>query len=95
MLVGFVINPVAGMGGTLTELEVGARSPAVGRSIMALRLPADLLVVLVARGEQFIIPKGATVIEPGDRLLVLGENSSLDATRRLLEATSANGQAAA
>jgi cell volume regulation protein A len=88
-------NPVAGMGGTLTELEVGERSPAVGRSIMALRLPADLLVVLVARGEQFIIPKGATVIEPGDRLLVLGENSSLDATRRLLEATSANGQAAA
>lgn len=77
-------NPVAGLGGRLTELFVAEGSPAVGRSIMGLRLPQDLLVVLVARGDTFVIPRGATMLESGDRLLVLGENSSLEEARQRL-----------
>jgi cell volume regulation protein A len=77
-------NPVAGLRGTLEELEVPLGSPAAGRSIMSLHLPEDLLVVLVARDDSFSIARGSTVVRPGDRLLVLAHEASLDETRRRL-----------
>lgn len=79
-------NPVPGMRGRLTEFAVPNGSGAVGRTVMNLRLPQDVLVLLIARGDGFVIPRGATVVEPGDRLLVLGEEPSLEEARRRLGA---------
>ncbi len=45
--------------------------PLAGKAIVDLGLPADFLVILVSRSGEFLIPNGATVLLPGDRLLAL------------------------
>lgn len=70
----------AGLGSVFSELEVVAETAAAGRAIVELHLPPELLVLLIARGDQFLIPSGGSVLEPGDRLLVLSEGDSLAET---------------
>lgn len=65
----------------LVEIPVAAKSPAVGTPIVSLGLPDDALIVLIGRGDEFVIPNGATVIEPDDTLLVLAGEKSLKELR--------------
>jgi potassium/hydrogen antiporter len=78
-------NPVRGLQGSLKELIISADSPAVGKSIMALRLPKTFLVVLIGRGDRFIIPNGGTIVQPEDRLLVISEDAPFVETQKRLE----------
>lgn len=66
-----------GIKGDLTEIIISEQSPIVGQQVVELNLPDDILIVLIARGKEFIVPNGSTVIEPTDRLLVLGESEDL------------------
>jgi APA family basic amino acid/polyamine antiporter len=45
----------------------------IGRSIASLGLPDDILIALVYRDGERIIPTGRTVFEAGDRVIVIGE----------------------
>ncbi len=67
-------SAIEGPVGDLHELRLPPGSPLVGQEIARLDLPADLLVVMVARRGRFIVPGGATRLEAGDHLLVLAEN---------------------
>lgn len=69
----------------LVEVEVPETSPAIGSRIMDLKLPRSALVVLVSRGDDFIAPRGATVLDRGDRMLVLAEKRDIEAIRRAVE----------
>ncbi len=69
----------------LNEVQVGEQSPAAGRPIVALELPANALVVLIRRGEGQIIPTGSSVLEAGDRLMVLANDQDLVETRRIID----------
>ena len=53
------------------EVEVSASSPSAGRSLRDLHLPHELIVGGVIRGEKAFVPRGDTVIEVGDRLIVI------------------------
>ncbi|MHB1317855.1 MAG: potassium/proton antiporter [Anaerolineae bacterium] len=66
-----------GLSDAFVELEVPAGSFADGRSIVELDLPAELLVILIARGDEFIIPSGGSELHAGDRLLVLSDPNAL------------------
>lgn len=57
--------------GVLREAAVGQGSWAVGRAIYELGLPEQYLVVLVARGTEFVIPTGGVTLQAGDKLLGL------------------------
>ena len=61
------------------RLEIPEHSPAVGRRIVDLRLPQGALVVLVSRGEDFVVPQGSTLLQAGDTILVLADQASLPA----------------
>ncbi len=74
----------------LNEVRVGQESPAAGRPIVALELPANALVVLIRRGEGQIIPTGSSVLEAGDRLMVLANEQDLAETRRIIDGASRN-----
>ena len=54
-------------GVTLTEKEVTAQDLAAGA-----RLPrrADALIVLVERGDSYLLPNGDTILQAGDRLVI-------------------------
>lgn len=52
-----------------------------GKQIVDLKLPSDLLIVIVEREGKSIIPRGATEIHPKDILHVLGEKESINHLR--------------
>jgi potassium/hydrogen antiporter len=66
----------------MIEVEVADNSRMVGRRILDIPLPTTALIVLISRGEEYVIPRGATQIEPGDRLLVLAERDIIQQVRR-------------
>ncbi|MDW8146612.1 MAG: potassium/proton antiporter [Roseiflexaceae bacterium] len=68
----------------LVELTVAAGSPACGRAIMELGLPRGVLVVLITRNNDSLVPSGTTILEPGDQVLLLAERNALDEVRRVL-----------
>ena len=59
--------------GELLEIEVPPDSWAVGKAIFELSLPERYLVVLIARGGEFIIPNGSVILQAGDKLLGLSD----------------------
>jgi len=70
------VNPTAGLKSELRELCVPPDSPAVGKPIVELGLPDDFLIVLIGRGDEFIVPSGSTILQERDILLTLSENAS-------------------
>ena len=70
----------------LHEVVVAADSPAAGRQIVDLQLPEGVLVVLVSRDRDFVIPQGSTVLLPGDTVLLLADDGALALARSLIEA---------
>lgn len=69
-----------GMHSIFRELLVPPRSTADGKAIVELGLPPELLVLLIARGDEFLIPSGGSLLQAGDRLLVLSEGEALAQT---------------
>jgi len=70
--------PVDGLKSDLREIPVASGSFADGRAIVELSLPDELLVILVARNDEFMLPSGGTVLRGGDNLLVLSDRESFD-----------------
>jgi cell volume regulation protein A len=73
-----------GLRTSMVELVVSPNSPAAGKPIIHLRLPTGVLVAMVQRNGEYIVPNGGTEFQPGDVVLVLGEKESLGIARRLL-----------
>jgi len=81
--------PMDGLKSELKELPIPPGARMAGKASVELRLPADLLVVLIARDNQFLVPNGGTVLQEGDTLLVLSDEASYNAV--LARATLRNG----
>ncbi|KPL76428.1 potassium/proton antiporter [Bellilinea caldifistulae] len=77
-------TPVGGFKSELKELAVPPNSPMAGKAIVELGLPDDFLVVLIARQNDFVMPSGGTVIQPGDTLLALADSKTFDEVCRRL-----------
>jgi trk system potassium uptake protein TrkA len=57
----------------IIELEVSADSPVVGRPLSEVSMPEGSLFISVLRGGSGFVPKAETVIEAGDRVLLVLE----------------------
>src|SRR5690606_25745742 len=68
----------------LEEVTLADTSPAAGRSIGELRLPRDCTVVAVLRDHRVIVPRGDTVLEVGDEVIVLATTEAEDDVRAAL-----------
>jgi trk system potassium uptake protein TrkA len=56
----------------LVEVTLAEGSPAVGKSIVELGVPRDATIVAVIRGDRHVVvPRGETVMETSDEVLVL------------------------
>lgn len=58
----------------LTQITIPDRCDATGKQIVELGLPKTTLIAFIQRGNQFITPHGATVLEANDVLHVLSED---------------------
>ena len=72
----------ASSGHEMKEFTVPANAPYIGKTIAELELPRGVLITLVRRGKQLVQPNGATRIEAGDGLLMLGKHRLLNDVER-------------
>lgn len=72
-------TPMSGLKSELKELLVPEGSAMANQQVVDLGLPAEFLIVMIARGEDFLISSGGTQILEGDVLLVLSDAESLEA----------------
>jgi cell volume regulation protein A len=80
------LEPAEGLHSELVHVDVPTHSRAAGRQIVDIGFPRRALIVLIGRGDSFMVAKGGTVIQPNDRLLLLADEQDLADTRRILEA---------
>jgi len=68
------------------ELEITAESVLAGRPIReaAGELPAGVVIGAITRDGAFVVPRGDTVVEPGDHVVVFAEMSVIDDATNLL-----------
>ena len=55
----------------IIEVEVSVNAPAAGQAVADVELPEGSLIISVLRGGKGFVPKGDTVIEPGDEVLLV------------------------
>lgn len=87
-------EPPPGLDTELIEFIVPFESEVVNKPIVEVGFPRDCLIVLIVRGEHYIVPSGGTVLEPGDTLLFLASKGSLKEINNILQKWKAenNGQ---
>ena len=68
----------------LFDFYIAENSGVVGKTVVEIGLPKESLIVLINRNEQYVVPRGGTIIEQGDIILVLSNKKILDEIRRLL-----------
>ena len=79
-------NPETSVKSELVEVPVPATSAVIGRSLVELALPAGSLIVLIRRGDDVLVPRGATEIAADDALLVLAEPEAIRSIRGIVNA---------
>ncbi|UWD49239.1 potassium/proton antiporter [Clostridioides difficile] len=57
----------------LIEVNIDNDSKWADKSIMDSNIPEDILIVMIKRKEQVLVPKGSTVIKRGDTLVLSGD----------------------
>jgi trk system potassium uptake protein TrkA len=67
------------------EVEVPADSPAIGKPLRELGIPADCIFSLVVReGKESIIPSGDTMLQTGDHVLAVASEQGEAALRQIV-----------
>ena len=59
---------------TLTEVSVEKKSSLINRAIKDANIPDDVLIVMIKRRGEVIVPNGNTVILPDDILVITSNN---------------------
>jgi cell volume regulation protein A len=68
----------------LVEVEVPLDSGAAGKQIVELGLPNEVLIVLISRNGNFVVPRGSTLLQTGDRMLVLADEEGVAKVRSIV-----------
>lgn len=56
---------------SVVRIDLPKDSPAINKEIQNIRLPADSVLVSIVRGEEVVIPKGDTMLKPGDDIIAI------------------------
>lgn len=78
-----VFEPTEDVKNDLLELDILEGSPMAGRQILELGLPSDVLIMLVNRGGECLVPSGGTTIETGDVVLAFADKDMHASLRAL------------
>ena len=68
----------------LVEVTLADTSPAAGVPVADLGVPRDASIVAVLRKGHVVVPRGDTVLQPGDEVLALVTSDSEDAVKSVL-----------
>ncbi|NWJ51356.1 MAG: potassium/proton antiporter [Bacteroidetes bacterium] len=69
----------------IAEYEVQEGFSCVGKSLVNIGIPGNVMIVFINRNDSYITPEGSTIIEIGDKLMIMAESkAALDAMFRCL-----------
>ncbi|HEX6163891.1 MAG TPA: Trk system potassium transporter TrkA [Vicinamibacterales bacterium] len=71
----------------LLEYRLDASSPLIGMSLGQLRIPRGSLIVAVKRAGALFVPRGATELQAGDKIIVMGTPQAMQEVERLVHPT--------
>ena len=57
---------------------VEEKAPITDAPLMDLQIPSDVVLVMVRRGDEIIIPKGNTRLQPGDKVTAMGNPAGMN-----------------
>ncbi len=63
---------------SLIEEKIPANAKAIGKAIKDLALPAECVIAGIIRHGNLILPRGATIFEPGDEVLAITDRSGAE-----------------
>ena len=75
-----------GAGGTILQITVKPQSFAANKALHQITLPQDLILGVILRGEEMIIPTRDTILLAGDRLTLLGKKEAVQQAEQMLTA---------
>lgn len=55
----------------IVRVDLPADSPVINKEVKDITMPLDAVLVSIVRGEEVILPKGNTVLKPGDDVIAL------------------------
>jgi len=55
----------------IVRLDLPNDSPVIDKQVQDVQLPPDSVLVSIVRGEEVIVPKGNTILKPGDDIIAL------------------------
>ncbi|MBQ3402129.1 MAG: potassium/proton antiporter [Synergistaceae bacterium] len=79
----FDITPASGTDET-REVDLIPDAEVIGHEVKDLKFPDGVTILLINRGEKYMIPKGRTVLESDDTLLLFGDRAQLPIVERRL-----------
>ena len=79
------VSLLLGGQGEVTEIIASEDLPIVGKPISKLGLPKGIIIGAIVHGEEVIIPKGDTIIQPRDRIVVFSLVSDTLAFKKMIK----------
>jgi cell volume regulation protein A len=73
----------------LAEITIPPRSAAVGKQIVDLGLPKEVVVMMIGRNQHGFIPTGGSTLQAHDTLLVFADKNLLTETQNIIDAYTA------
>ena len=77
-------NVIGGEGEPRLVLEVEVARGIKGKKVKSLSLPNGVLVILIQRKDEEVVPRGETVLQNGDKLLLFGRSTNVNLARDML-----------
>lgn len=78
-------------GKDFVEFEIGEGSPLLGKNILEMKFPMQILVVLIHRQDQDFMPDGNTEVELYDRLVCLVDTDSIPDLEKIIQCRKEEG----
>jgi cell volume regulation protein A len=74
----------SGTDATLMDFIVPYQSGVVGKPIVDLGLPEESVITLIVRSDKYLVPRGTTILQPGDVLLIILHKASIPEVNKIL-----------
>jgi len=79
------LEPSVDTKAALKEVEIEEGDHSVGKQILELGLPNNVLITLINREGKFLVPRGSTIVQIHDKLLILSDKKEVTEIRKLLK----------
>ena len=70
--------------GEIMEVEAMPSSPMVGLPLRSAKLPKYVSIGAIVRGDDVIAPRGDTIVEPNDRVILFAERHAISDVEKIL-----------